>query len=94
MEKDVYFEDYVLKNDQKYRAWIGSGNNGALIKSLIKKRFWWIICEEKSFEANFIWTQLKNNDYYKKQDASTFWRNEINKNRRPSSELEKTSSLK
>ena len=32
-----------LKNDQKYRAYVGPGNNGVLIKGLIKRRFWWII---------------------------------------------------
>jgi hypothetical protein len=25
----------------RYKAWIGGGNNGNLIKGLLKRRFWW-----------------------------------------------------
>jgi hypothetical protein len=45
----------------KYKAWVGSGNNGNLIKSLLKRRFWWNVVEDKTLNANFIWTQLKVN---------------------------------
>lgn len=56
-----------IKNDKKYRAWIGIGNNGNLIIALIKRRFWWQIVEEKNWSVNFLWTQLKNNEYFKAQ---------------------------
>ena len=45
----------------RYKAWVGSGNNGNLIKSLLKRRFWWHVLDEKSLNVNFIWTQLKIN---------------------------------
>jgi hypothetical protein len=32
-----------IKNDKKYKAWIGNGNNGNLLKALIKRRYWWQI---------------------------------------------------
>lgn len=44
MEKDE-LEDFSLRNEKKYKAWIGCGNNGNLIKTLIRRRFWWVICE-------------------------------------------------
>jgi hypothetical protein len=37
-------EDYNLfKSDLKYKAYVGRGNNSLLIKSLLKRRFWWNI---------------------------------------------------
>ena len=35
----------AIRNDKKYKAWIGNGNNGNLLKALIKRRFWWQIVE-------------------------------------------------
>lgn len=32
-----------LKNEDKYRYYVASGNNSLLIKSLMKRRFWWTI---------------------------------------------------
>ena len=58
---------FPIRNDKKYKAWIGNGNNGNLLKALIKRRFWWQIVQEKSYNVNFIWTQLKNNEYFKVQ---------------------------
>lgn len=63
----------------KYKAWIGSGNNGNLIKGLIKRRFWWHIIDEKSTKAHFIWTQLKNSDYFANQTPCTTWVQSTNK---------------
>jgi len=51
----------------KYKAWVGAGNNGALIKGLIKRRFWWQLVEEKSLGVHFMWTQLKVQDYFNQQ---------------------------
>ena len=67
MEKDMIEEAFNFRNHVKYRAWIGFGNNGNLIKSLLKRRFWWVVNEGKLLESNFVWTQLKNNDYFSKQ---------------------------
>jgi hypothetical protein len=55
-----------LRSDQKYNAWIGTGNNGALVKELFARRFWWQTVDEKQ-NVNFLWTQLKQNDFFKKQ---------------------------
>ena len=57
-----------MKSQNKYKAYIGSGNNATLIKNLIKRRFWWTVTDNKSTDINFVWTQLKYNDYFKKQD--------------------------
>ena len=51
----------VVRSDRKYKAFIGNGNNGNLLKALVKRRFWWQIVEEKTWGVNFMWTQLKNN---------------------------------
>jgi len=48
-----------FRNDKRYHAWIGSGNNGMLIKELLRRRFWWQIVDEKNLDLNFVWTQLK-----------------------------------
>lgn len=52
---------YQLRNDAKYRAWIGPGNNSLLVKGLIKRRFWWLLVEDRTPETNFVWTQIKLN---------------------------------
>lgn len=48
----------VEKYDKLFKFYIGKGNNGNLIKSLMKKRFWF---EETNVieEADFVWTQIK-----------------------------------
>lgn len=56
-----------IRNDKKYKAWVGNGNNGNLLKALIKRRYWWQVVEEKTWGVNFLWTQLKNNEYFKAQ---------------------------
>lgn len=59
----------MFKNDWKYRAYVGRGNNSLLIKGLLKRRFWWIIDEEAS-HCQFVWTQLKMNSYFDLQVSS------------------------
>ena len=47
---------------------VGKGNNGHLIKDLIKKRWWWTIQDEKNKKTvNFSWTQLKDKNYYQSE---------------------------
>ena len=67
------FDAVLLKEEQtihrvelKYRFYVGRGNNSLLIKSLMKRRFWWVQ-EEDPKKANFVWTQLKNSHYYQFQ---------------------------
>lgn len=47
-----------------YKAFIGSGNNCTLIRSVLKRRFWWNITE-KMENCQFVWTQLKVNSIFK-----------------------------
>ena len=54
-----------LKAENQYKYYLGKGNNCLLVKSLLKRRFWWVQTTEIS-EANFVWTQLKINSYYQK----------------------------
>lgn len=60
------------KCDNKNTIWIGPGNNSLLIKSLIKRRFWWSIENDKNLSTiNFVWSQLKDNNLFRRQKAST-----------------------
>jgi hypothetical protein len=52
-----------LALDSGYRAFIGKGNNSALVRGLLKRRPWWTIVEREG-DANLVWTQLKINSYF------------------------------
>ena len=52
-----------FKPEQRYKFYLGKGNNYLLVKSLLKRRFWWN-AEEDLKKSNFAWTQLKINNYY------------------------------
>lgn len=42
----------------KYKVYVGKGNNSLLVKSLIKRRFWWEIVDSLECSGiNFYWTQ-------------------------------------
>lgn len=60
----------ITPNDSSavYKAYVGKGNNSLMIKGILKRRNWWSICENQS-EANFVWTQLKVNNYFELQNA-------------------------
>ena len=47
---------------------MGRGNNGKLIKGLLRRRPWTIIVDKIS-EAHFVWTQIKVNTIYWCQKA-------------------------
>jgi len=61
---------FQLRNDGKYRALIGPGNNCLLVRGLIKRRFWWILTEDRSADTNFVWTQIKVKDVFRRQPKS------------------------
>jgi hypothetical protein len=44
---------------------IGRGNNSELIRSLMKRRWWWT--EGTLENSNFVWTQLKKQDVFNRQ---------------------------
>jgi hypothetical protein len=45
-----------------YKVRVGLGNNGMLVKSLLKRRFWLEIVTHG--ECNFIWTQLTDQNIH------------------------------
>lgn len=39
---------------------MGVGNNGVLVRSLFKNRYWWLLHDKEEVEkVNFIWTQCR-----------------------------------
>ena len=64
----------------RYKIYIGRGNNSNLVRSLIKRRFWWVIVDDYK-KANFVWTQLKINAFYqylpKSQLQDCFYKMEL-----------------
>ena len=42
-----------------------------LIQSLLKRRFWWTQVDDPK-QANFVWTQLKINNYYQFEKKNYF----------------------
>jgi len=57
---DLKHED-VNNRPKKLKAYVGPGNNSAMIKGLLKRRFWWTIVEERTEDCHFVWTQIKIN---------------------------------
>jgi hypothetical protein len=58
-----------MRPEEKFKFYVGKGNNSLLIKSLMKRRFWWTL-EEDPKKANFVWTQLKITSLYDYQHKS------------------------
>ena len=48
---------------------MGRGNNGSLVKSLLRRRFWLDIVT--SGECHFYWTQLTDENSHENQEATT-----------------------
>lgn len=42
----------------KFVFYVGKGNNAELVKSIIKKRSWWVETDNP-LKANLVWSQLK-----------------------------------
>lgn len=42
----------------KFLFFVGKGNNAELVKSIIKKRSWWVETDNP-LKANLVWSQLK-----------------------------------
>lgn len=41
---DIKFADLSCR-PKKLKAYVGPGNNGSMIKGLLKRRFWWTIVD-------------------------------------------------
>jgi hypothetical protein len=63
---------YIRASDQEttYRAFVGFGNNSNLIKSILRRRYWWVLVD-KTEGCNFAWTQLKNNGIFREAQVSS-----------------------
>ena len=56
---------------KKLKAYVGPGNNCSMIKSLIKRRFWWTVSDSmNSDDISFVWTQIKINSIFESQPKS------------------------
>lgn len=42
----------------RFQYYVGPGNNANLIRSLLRKRSWWVEVDSIA-KANLVWTQLK-----------------------------------
>lgn len=51
-------EDAKQQTSEKFTYFVGNGNNAQLIRSIMKKRGWWIESNHP-LKANFVWSQLK-----------------------------------
>lgn len=50
----------------QYKYYLGKGNNSSLIKQCLNLRPWWVQVEEDQlFNANFVWTQFKNTEFFR-----------------------------
>ena len=49
-----------------YKIYVAKGNNSELIRNIIKDKWWWTSVEILDENVNFLWTQLKNQDFLEK----------------------------
>lgn len=52
----------VRNSESVFRAYVQKGNNGVLVKELIKKRYWWHL-EDNPAKANLFWTEWFGQKY-------------------------------
>lgn len=46
-----------------YKGYVARGNNGQIVKQLMKNRFWWLLSDQMEVEKlNLIWHQIRNKD--------------------------------
>ena len=57
-----------LEYEHRLRVFVGRGNNSCMVKGLLSRRPWFAITD-KVDEANFVWTQTKNLNFFKKQES-------------------------
>jgi hypothetical protein len=64
----VHIHDEI---DRPYKFFVGRGNNSAIIKGIMRRRFHWQLVDKITNETNFVWTQLRVNDFVKGQKINT-----------------------
>jgi hypothetical protein len=56
---------------QKYKVYVGPGNNSLLVKSLLRRRPWLEVVENADEQGvQFYWTQNKVNEIHERQENS------------------------
>lgn len=64
---------YVCSRDETEKPlkyYVGFGNNSALVKGIMRRRYWWQLVDKITDDTNFVWTQLKLSDVFKAQPKS------------------------
>lgn len=56
------------RRDSTFRAFIDKGNNGLLLKSVVKRRWWWHLVDDVA-ECNLLWTEWNTRDFTEKLPA-------------------------
>lgn len=55
----------ILKFENSYKSYIEKGNNGMLVRSVLKQRWWWTSVKKKEIaNSHLIWTQWRKNNIY------------------------------
>lgn len=67
---DTIFPVRLDASEAKVDVFVGSGNNSALVKRILKKRWWLHILEAVTHSTMFIWTQIKNRGFVLSQKSS------------------------
>jgi len=68
----------IPEQEGQYKAFVGKGNNGLLIKSILKSRPWWCIRTSNDVDnCNLIWTEWKKPKYMKIMPNSKFAKKSI-----------------
>jgi tubulin polyglutamylase TTLL1/tubulin monoglycylase TTLL3/8 len=52
-----------------YKYFLGKGNNGSLIKSLLQPRWWWTRTDSRE-DANLVWTQSRDLEWFKNAERA------------------------
>ena len=56
---------------ERYRVYVGKGNNNMLLKQLLKRRFWYEVVSSSEEECRFYWTQYPLKGVIDRQTART-----------------------
>ena len=62
------FVEPPLQYEHRVKAFVGKGNNSCMVSGLISRRPWFAITD-KLEQANFVWTQLKQLSFFKRQSS-------------------------
>ena len=61
----------ISEQSKTFKAYISLGNNGSLVRSILKKWPWWSLETEDTNDCNFVWTE-----WLRPQVIEKFWTNE------------------